>query len=142
MARDLFSPRPTPELSPEERERQDPKTLLQFTIDENGQIDKTQPWNKNVIPIHCTFQLLKESITGQFALIAWPKTEFESNTTINGYKEFKQPKGYRTSYEHFEEIGLYSSLKEANEKMRSVHSDFDPLVEMQDTLDTVFRNDV
>ena len=141
MPYDRFSNRDVPELSPEEREMRDPKTLLLLTVNKKGDVEGRKPWNKKVVPLHSKFQLLKENRTGQFALIAWPKAEFESEKVRDAYTEFRQPEGYRTSYEHFEEIGLYSSVKEATERMESVDADFDPLVEMQENIDTTFRQD-
>ncbi len=144
MNRDVYSFRETPRpLNPEEREIQDPTTTLMCHVNDEGIIDEAKAWDEKVIPLHTKFQLLKEEKTGQFAIVAWPEAEFTSTHTPDHYTEFTQPEGYRTSYGNlgqFEEIGLYSSLKEIRDKIKNTDVDFDPIAHMQNAIDTTLRD--
>src|SRR3989338_5625040 len=121
------------EKHPEKHERFDPHTILEFTFNaENGSLEAKR-WGKSM-DIDKTYQLLMDERSGQFAVISWPKKELEIKQTDDGYNQFMEPKGYRTSYGtfgHFEEVGLYPSPSSIEEKIKEIKT-HDPLFEHQD----------
>ncbi|HBO99653.1 MAG: hypothetical protein UU48_C0006G0121 [Candidatus Uhrbacteria bacterium GW2011_GWF2_41_16] len=142
--------RSEPILSKEERtkeqELRNPKTILEFVVNQENGVLTENIWAKNVIdPSETVYQLLRDERTGQLAIIKWKKGDIVKPHPTEGFKREYAESHYRTSYGHagqFEEVGLYGSrtaLQKSIQEVRAIGATYQPLAELQKAIDEGIR---